>query len=104
LQHRPPGHQGEVMGSLDQCIAAAVQRQHAPVDTCETVAGLDVEMLKSCSRRNICGCPSEFTRLKRPQQIPRISHLTILLARKPLLNQPLPSRPYGHLDLSTHSA
>ena len=46
---------------------------------------------------------SEFTRLKGPQQIPRIAHLTILLARKPLLDQPLLSRPHSRLDLSTHS-
>src|SRR3712207_736379 len=90
LQHRPPRHQRELMGSLDQGEPPAVQRQHAPVDAFDLVTGLDVDMFKAGARGYVGRSPCELARLERLEHVPGKMHLAAFLSRQPLLDQPLP--------------
>lgn len=89
------------MGSFDQGEPTAIQRQHAPVDAVDLVAGLRVEVFKAGACRYIRRGPRQLAFLEGLEHVPRETYLSALLSCQPLLDQPLPPRPQRGLDFRT---
>ena len=87
------------MRALDQGKPSAVQRQRPPIGSGQPVARLDFGVSKTGITGDAGADFRKLSSLQRLQQIARIDGPPLLLAGKPLFEQPLASCPNGRTDL-----